>query len=97
MRPPRKVENDIPKILPDLRNFIASPETTAVNRAQLCKTAPINFDDPLLELLPEAYIDSKPVKVADIENAAENLVRETASFLIRFKKEALMEKLNAID
>jgi hypothetical protein len=64
-----------------------------VNEPLLCKTAPIDFDDPLLELLPEAYIDSKPITKAEIESAAEDLVRETASFLIRFRKEATAGKL----
>ena len=97
MRPPRNVPNDIPRILPDLRNFIAHPGSVQANVPLLCKTQPINFDDPLLELLPEAYIDSKPISSEEIEKAAEELVRETASFLIRFKKEALAEKLDAND
>jgi len=95
MRPPRVAVNDIPKILPSLQNFIAYPGSVKVNEALLCKTAPIDFDDPLLELLPEAYIDSKPITKAEIEHAAEELVRETASFLIRFRKEAIVEKLDA--
>jgi type I restriction enzyme M protein len=97
MRPPRHAANDLPNILPSLRNFIAHPGSVAVNEPLICKTAPIDFTDPLLELLPEAYIDSKPITKAEIENAAENLVRETASFLIRFRKEALVEKLDADD
>jgi len=97
MRPPRNTPNDIPIILPDLRNFITNPGSVNVNKPLLCKTAPINFDDPLLELLPEAYIDSRPITVDEIENAAEDLVRETASFLIRFRKEATVDKLDAHD
>lgn len=94
MRPPRNIVDDVPKILPQLKNFIVSPSSVNVNVPLLCKTAPINFDDPLLELLPEVYIDSKPFSKADIEQAADTLARETASFLIRFRKEAILEALD---
>lgn len=97
MRPPRKEADDIPKILPQLQSFIANPSSVNVNTPLLCKTAPINFDDPLLELLPEVYIDSKPFSRKDIEQAADTLARETASFLIRFRKEAIVEALDAKD
>jgi type I restriction enzyme M protein len=97
MRPPRKTANDLPGVLPSLRNFIANPGSVAVNEPLLSKTAPIDFSDPLLELLPEAYIDSKPITKAEIEDAAENLVRETASFLIRFRKEAIVDKIDEND
>ena len=97
MRPPKLAPNDIPNLLPSLRNFIANPGSVKINEPLLCKTAPIDFTDPLLELLPEAYIDSKPITKAEIEDAAEELVRETASFLIRFRKEAIVGKLDADD
>jgi hypothetical protein len=89
--------DDIPKILPGLRNFIVNPGSVSVNEPLLCKTAPIDFTDPLLELLPEAYVESRPITKAEIEMAADDLVRETASFLIRFKKESLAGKLDADD
>ncbi|MGY3371768.1 type I restriction enzyme M protein [Bradyrhizobium sp. GM2.4] len=95
MRPPRSVPDDIPKLLPSLRSFVAHPGSVAVNEPMLCKTTPIDYDDPLLELVPEAYIESKPVTKADIEKAADDLVRETASFLIRFRKESIADKLDA--
>jgi len=97
MRPPRHAANDLPNVLPSLRNFVANPGSVTVNEPMVAKTAQIDFTDPLLELLPEAYIDSKPITKAEIENAAENLVRETASFLIRFRKEAIVEKLDDDD
>lgn len=95
MRPPRSAPDDIPKILPSLQNFVSNPGSVNVNVPLLCKTAPIDFTDPLLELLPEAYIDSPPISKAEVEDAADNLVREMASFLIRFKHEDMVERLNA--
>jgi type I restriction enzyme M protein len=97
MRPPRRAIDDIPKILPHLKSFIAAPSTIKVNDPMICKTAQINFEDPLLELLPEVYLDSKPVTKADIQAAADTLARETASFLIRFRKESILEAIDAKD
>lgn len=95
MRPPRKSEDDIPKILPDLKNFIANPGSVSVNVPMLCKTTPIDFGDPLLELLPEVYIDSvKPTK-AQLQRSIDDLARETAAFMIRFRKEPGAEHLDA--
>jgi hypothetical protein len=63
-----------------------------VNIPELCKTAPINFSDPLLELLPEAYVDSRIPSNEMIFAEAEKLARETAAFLVRYAKEAGVDK-----
>ncbi len=63
----------------------------------LCKTAPIDFDDPLLELLPEAYIDSKPYTDAAVHQAMDDLAREMACYLIRHRKESIAGALDAAD
>jgi type I restriction-modification system DNA methylase subunit len=97
LEPPRSELDHTQSVLPSLRNFISHPGTVDVNVPLLCKTAPIDFDDPLLELLPEAYIDSNIPTKKDIDNAVDNLLRETASFLIRFKKETIAEELHADD
>ena len=97
MRPPRETPNDIPQILPKLQSFVNNPSTVNVNIPLICKTCPIAFSDPLLELLPEVYIDSKPISAKDIERAADDLARETASLLIRFRKETLVKVINAQD
>jgi type I restriction-modification system DNA methylase subunit len=94
LKPPRQELDEIPVVLPSLRSFIANPETSTVNVPMLCKTAPVDFSDSLLELLPEAYIDSKPLSKAEIERAVDDLLRQTASFLIRFRKEETVEKLD---
>lgn len=95
MRPPKVVADDIPKILTPLRSFIAHPGSVTVNEPMLCKTAPIDFDDPLLELLPEAYIDSKPYTAAAVHSAMDTLAREMACYLIRHRREDMAEELNA--
>ncbi len=59
LRPPRTELDQVPTILPPLRAFIASPGAASINVPRLCKTAPIDYGDPLLELLPDAYVDSE--------------------------------------
>jgi hypothetical protein len=97
LEPPRNELDQIPLVLPHLRNFVSHPSTVNVNVPLLCKTAPIDFSDPLLELLPEAYIDSNIPSKADIEDGVDDLLRETASFLIRYKKEHIAEEIHADD
>ena len=86
--PPRRARNDIPTILPSLQNFIAHPDTVNVNVPMLYKTSPIDFTDPLLELIPEAYLDSEEPSEDDIQLAVRDMARETAAFLIRFGRES---------
>lgn len=93
--PPRVEQDDIPNVLPMLRNFVANPGSVSVNVPLLCKTAPIDFTDPLLELLPEAYIDNHEPTAAELQRAIDNLARETAAFLIRFRRESVAAVLDA--
>jgi len=96
-RPPRTEIDQIPSILPHLRAFIASPTATNINIPRLCKTAPIDYNDPLLELLPEAYVDSEKPSADDLTKAVDDMVRETAAFLVRFGKETRAETYNETD
>ena len=95
MVPPRVERDDIRDVLPALRSFIANPGSVTVNVPLLSKTAPIDFSDPLLELLPEAYIDNHEPTVAELQEAIDTLARETASFLIRFRRESVATVLDA--
>ena len=85
--PPRIERNDIDRVLPILQNFIAHPGNVRVNEPTLYKTAPIDFSDPLLELLPEAYLDNEPVTRRSLEGTIEDAVRNTIACVIRFRQE----------
>lgn len=89
LRPPRQEIDQLPEVLPLLQSFIAHPGRAAVNKPKFCKTAPIDFSDPLLELLPEAYLDTEPLSSAELERAVDDMARQTAAFLVRFGREAL--------
>ena len=83
MRPPRMSEDNLPGLLPQLRNFLVHPASTSVNEPMRCKTAPIDFSDPLLELLPEAYLDGPQLTEQGIEDEIDRLIRETAALAMR--------------
>jgi hypothetical protein len=85
--PPRVEPNQLTDILPTLRAFVANPGAVSANEPEFCKTAPIDYADPLLELIPEAYIESRTPTAKDIRGAVDDLARETVSYLVRFKKE----------
>jgi len=85
--PPREAQDDFPAMLPLLRSYIAHPAETSVNEPMLYKTAEIDFGDPLLELIPEAYLDGAAPTEAEIEKAIDEMARESAAFLIRFARE----------
>jgi type I restriction enzyme M protein len=97
LRPSRQELDQIPLVLPQLRSFITSPASVTVNVPKLCKTAPIDYGDPLLELLPEAYLDTEEPSAADLSKAVDNMVRETAAFLVRFGKESNVSVLDEKD
>ena len=88
MRPPRICRDDLPELLPSLRNFLANPGSVSVNEPMRWKTVPIDFTDPSLELLPEAYLDSPEPTIEDVGREMERLARITAAYLVRQGREA---------
>lgn len=92
--PPRVIRDDMVTVMPLLRSFVANPRGTSYNEPLLYKTAPIDFADPLLELLPEAYLDTRYPTADELERGVDTMARETAAFLIRFEKEGRVGDLD---
>jgi hypothetical protein len=88
LRPPRTEKDQLPEVLPLLQAYIGHPGASSVNVPQFCKTAPIDYSDPLLELLPEAYLDTALLTEEVLRQAVDDMARQTAAFLVRFGKEA---------
>lgn len=93
--PPRVEPDQLAEVLPHLQAFLAAPNAQAFNVPTFYKTAPVDYADPLLELLPEAYLDAQPVTQEDIAHGIDALLRETASFLIRFNRETMAATFDA--
>lgn len=81
---PRVERDDFEIVTPVIRAFIRDPMFAVNSKSFTLKVAAINFNDPLLELVPEAYIDADEPSVKDISENIERLVRETAALAIRF-------------
>jgi hypothetical protein len=79
--------NDLATLLPTLKAFIASPNSKVSSVPEFVKVAPIDWEDPLLELLPEAYLDSRGVTDDELRTRVDSMLRETAASLLRFRKE----------
>lgn len=76
--------NDFDAVTSIARAFARDPSLAVENTPAFIKAAPIDFNDPLLELVPEAYLDAKEPTKEEIASNAEQLVRETAALSIRF-------------
>ena len=86
MQPSREYQDDIPSIVMLLQSFVANPASTSTNQPLLSKTAPIDYSDPLLELLPEVYVDGPELSSSEITQAVAQMVRDHAAFLVKFGK-----------
>jgi type I restriction-modification system DNA methylase subunit len=84
--------NELEKTLPMMNAFIHNPEFPVESVPEFCKATPIDFDDPLLELVPEAYLDSRPVATQEVSEGMEQLVRENVAHMIRFRMEERIPK-----
>lgn len=70
-----------------IKAFLHNPDYPVQSIEMRQKACPIDFTDPSLELVPEVYLDSKPIDSEEIAEEANQLVRETIAFLIRSGKE----------
>lgn len=83
-----KVPNDLQKIQNDLKSFVMNPHIKIENIPEFQKACPIDFSDKHLELVPEAYLDSKKPDVKEVEEGMERLVRQSVAYIIKSKRES---------
>ena len=76
--------NDFDSVTSIARAFTHDTSLAVENTPAFIKATPIDFDDPLIELVPEAYLDAREPTKEEIASNAEQLVRETAALSIRF-------------
>ena len=97
--PSLRAVDDFKKIKPVLKAFINDPEMEVENIVEFQKVEAIDFDDPTLELIPEAYLDERKPTKDDIVNDLDTTIREAISFLVGsgrekdFAENVLTEKL----
>lgn len=85
--PNARATNDFEKIKSTLKAFLNDPDARVENIVEFQKADVIDFDDPTLELIPEAYLDERKPTKEDIVNDLDIMVRETISFLVGSNRE----------
>lgn len=80
--------NDFPAITPTIKAFVMNPATHPVAAIMMRQMAsPIDFTDPLLELVAENYLDAPPPSDEELRDGIEAVVRDTMSYLVGTKRE----------
>lgn len=79
---PQSVPNDLERIAPILRGFLASPTQPLKSVAEFVCARPIDASDPILELIPEAYLESLVPDNAALMQRLDEQVRDTVASLV---------------
>ncbi len=79
---PPNAPNDLQKVAPILRGFLADPIQPIQNAPEFVRTSPIDYSDPILELAPEAYLESLVPDPALLAARLDEQVRETVASLV---------------
>jgi len=90
--PNQSEPNDLATVLNIVRAFIHNPTFPVSTIPEFIKVAPIDFSDPLLELVPEAYLDERPPTIGEIQQGVDETIRDTVAFLIKTRKEDVISK-----
>ena len=77
------MQDDLEIVKNKVKLFCYDSTATMDNVPEFLKIACVDFEDKLLELVPEAYIDEHVPSEKDIKKGIEWLVRENAAFQIR--------------
>lgn len=83
--PHPKAKDDYPKITSLLENFIKNQKVEIQSVSAFQKVSEVDFSDEDLELVPEAYLDEKPVTEGEIERRIEQMIRENIAFLMKYE------------
>lgn len=76
------------EVVKDLqKTFLIDPKQRVENIPRFQKACPINFEDMILELVPEAYLDDVPPSIEEINQGVDQVIRETVAFLIANRME----------
>jgi len=85
--PNPRATNDFNNIHDLVKAFTANPAHPIENEEMFQKACPIDYSDPLLELVPENYLDQAPPTKEDIKEGIEQVIRDSVSFLIQERME----------
>lgn len=87
-----KAANDYLIILPLLKSFIYNQEIEVLPISAFQKCCNIDFADKDLHLVPEAYLDEKPITQSEIMESIDQLIRENIAFMLKYEKQLAVFK-----
>jgi type I restriction enzyme M protein len=80
--PSSRTTDDYQAVRNDARAFLANPSHAIKDVNKFQKACPISFSDPLLELVPENYLDEAKPTEQELEKDIEQVMRDTMAFLL---------------
>lgn len=75
-------ESDLDRLSPILRSFISDPRSVIKSVPKFIKASPIDYDDPILEFAPEAYIESAVPSPSELRRRLDQQIRDNISALV---------------
>jgi hypothetical protein len=79
---PASTPNDLNVVTPTLRGFLQDPRQPVPSDPERIRSAPIDPADPIAELLPEAYVDSRVPDHDALMRRLDQQVRENVAALV---------------
>ena len=73
---------DLDTLKPILRGFLIDPTQPVAPVPELIRACPVDLSDPIVELVPEAYLDSHVPKAPELLARLDEQVRENVSALV---------------
>ncbi|MHB1430258.1 MAG: HsdM family class I SAM-dependent methyltransferase [Rhodocyclaceae bacterium] len=81
-RLPVRGVNDLDRLTPVLRTFLTDPSQPIAEVPEMLKVAPLDVSDPILELAPEAYLDSRVPSRLELQARLDEQVRDNIAALV---------------
>jgi type I restriction-modification system DNA methylase subunit len=75
--------NRLEDCLHTVRAFLDNPDIVVQSEPRFIIAAPINADDALLELVPEAYLEQGALEPEAMLAGVESILRDASAFLVR--------------
>lgn len=91
--PNQRATDDLASVRDTLRAFLQDSNASILGRHQFVKAAPIDFDDKLLELVPEAYLDQAKPTHEMVVRESEQATRDLLALLIKTGNAVLSPEL----
>lgn len=79
---PDGTPNDLNRLLPLLRSFLLDPSQPIASIPEFVRAAPIDFSDPILELVPEAYLESQVPDLTGLKARLRRQVSDNVAALV---------------